>query len=566
MTSKNGERLKKALEDEQNKIDGNKNKAIEISENGDPIKFVLDVHQSIHVGDRGTGKILIASIGCQSVLNSDGIHPKGSGKSGKGKTHCFKAMLHLVPKKWKEMTTLSDKAIYYMNLEKGMIIYSDDVLLSEGLEGVIKRSTSNFQEGDVHTTIDANRKNLKLFIPPRVAWWLTSVDDLQSSQLSNRQFGVDVDESEDQDLKVLEFQKRIAKYGIEKFPENDDIEVCRCIIDDVKSQVHRVKIPFADAIIWKYPGNRRNFDIFLDMIRSFAAWRYKQRTTDDDGFLIADIEDYYEAESLYLTKAKEQTSKLNKTEYRILQTIMEIGECSLTALQKATGISKGRLSQIMHGKNGSSGLLEKVETLTEDEISDRIGDRYYRQKVYTVSGFDSFINFEKAVSIDTTLLSCIPEEKVNASKTCQQITNIKVNASVNDRKTMPTDSESGEVNASNDVNRLPLSNDMQGSKKDNRLPSFTHRLPDEVNASINSSKDNNNINNQAFTQKENLTYIEMAVKILKENYDSMGKPENLEDSKKLKSSADINLQLEDIPDEIINKVIPDYWNVRGWPQ
>ncbi len=500
-------------------------RAKEILENGDPIAFILDIHQTIHVGDRETAKVLIASIGTQCCLNSDGIHPKGSGKSGKGKSHCFKAMLHLVPKKWKIITTLSDKVIYYMGdeLVPGAIIYSDDVALSEGLEGVIKRSTTNFQEGDNHTTLDAQRKKIRLSIPQRFSWWLTSVDDLQSSQLINRQFGVDVDESEEMDKKVLEFQKKLAEEGKEKFPDNEEIEVCRAIIDNIKSQIHRVKIPFARAIIWKYPGNRRNFDIFLDLIRAFSAIRYKQRETDSEGFLIANIEDYQEAATLYDNRAKEQTTKLNKTEYKIVQTISELGECSLNTLQKTTGLSKGRLSQILHGKNGNGGLLEKVDTLMEEDVTQKINDQYYRQKAYTVGNFNPFGNFEKVVSLDMALLSslsCVPQKKVNADISSQPITKSEVNAEVNAGKKLTADSGNEKVNADIGDLRLPTQTDMSPSNNDLRLPAFTHRLPTEVNADINISRDNSN---QRLPEN-----VKRAIDGLSSCFDGMPKPDILD--------------------------------------
>lgn len=382
---------------------------MEIAEHGDPLKFILDTHQSIHVGDVETAKVLACSIGSQSVLNSDGIQPKGSGESGKGKTHCFRAMLHLVPKKWKIATTLSDKAIFYMKIPRGAVIFSDDTILSEGLEGVIKRASSNFQTGDTHTTVDANREVKTLTIPPRIVWWLTSVDDSQSSQLLNRQVCVEVDDSPDQDLKVMEFQYRLAKEGTEKYPENTDVFICREIIRDIKEHAHKVRIPYVDAIAWKNPENRRNLDIFFDLVKAFAAIRHRQRHKDQDGFLIAHIKDYEDAEQLYRQRATSQTTKLNKTEMLIIQHLKDHYEASAETLQRVAKISAGRLSQIMRGMDGKSGMLEKVKGLACMKVADKDGDedatRIYYKNVYQLDDFCIWDSYETVVALDRSKLN-----------------------------------------------------------------------------------------------------------------------------------------------------------------
>lgn len=58
--------------------------------------------------------------------------------------------------------------------------------------------------------------------------------------------------------------------------------------------------------------------------------------------------------------------------------------------------------------------------------------------------------------------------------------------------------------------------------------------------------------------------IDLAVRILKENYDSMERPENRKDLERLKKSITTRLIFEEIDDGIISKVIEDYCTVRGW--
>jgi DNA-binding CsgD family transcriptional regulator len=385
-----------------------------ISCSGDPVKHIIDTHQTLHVGDVELAKTLLVSIGIQSVLNSDGIQPKVSGDSGKGKTHCCKAMAHLVPPEWVFEASLSDKAIFYMkDLKEGSIFFCDDANLSDTLEGVIKRATSSFQTGTTHLTLDIKRNGETKRIPPRISWWLTSVDDDQSLQLLNRQFGGGVDESGDQDHKVMEFQLKQAAYGEVGLPLNDYVLICREIIRDIKTNTYIVKIPFAKDIIWRDLQNRRNLPIFLDIIKSYTILRHRQREKDLDGALIADIQDYYDAKDLYTRRAENQGLKLTDTEMKLCLILAGRGEATRGEIAKAMGISVGRVSHLVYGKdkNKDAGLLHKVCGFDVEKrtVENSVGHK--TQKVYLqLSGFDALGMFDSVVSLDVDNTQCNPSD------------------------------------------------------------------------------------------------------------------------------------------------------------
>ena len=379
-----------------------KARAKEIAETGDPVSYILHTCDGLHVGDDGVKKTLLVSIGIQSVLNSDGIQPKVSGDSGKGKTHCCKAMAHLIPRGWIHETALSDKAIYYMDPKEGSIIFCDDIDLSETLEGVIKRATSNFQEGTSYTTLDIKRKKETKRIPARLSWWLTSVDDDQSLQLLNRQFGGGVDESPEQDRRVMQFQLERAASGEVGLPETDEVLTCREILRDIKLSKYVVKIPFAKNIIWNDPGNRRNLPIFLDIIKSFAVLRHRQRQKDSDGCLIADLEDYEDAKALYTSRAENQGLKLTDAEMRFCVVLANRKEATREEIAKALGVTVGRVSHLVYGKNknSDSGLINKVKGLSYEKRTVETAPGHYAQKVYfRLSDFNAFDLFESVVSL-----------------------------------------------------------------------------------------------------------------------------------------------------------------------
>ncbi|VVB90733.1 Uncharacterised protein [uncultured archaeon] len=380
-----------------------KDKADEVMTTGDPVRFILDTIQTMHTGDEGTAKALLVSVGCQSVGNSEGLQPKLSGDSGMGKSHVCKAMVHVTPKEYLLTGAVSDKALFYMKICPGTVYYCDDVTPSENLQSVIKQSTTHYRTGTKYHTVH-DKKLVDMFIPPRLAWWITSVDDDVSMQVLNRQFNLEVDESTDQDLKVVQFHSDLAVKGEVEFPESDDVEVCREILRQVKQKLYSVKIPFANDIQWKDPSNRRNYSMFLDMIKSFAVLRFRQRQ-EVDGYLIATIDDYEDARELYCSRASNMRLKLNKMEMDVCRTIHELtqlqGWCDSKAIERHMNLSQQRVHQLIHGRKdrNESGLLSKVKGLHHELQNVKDGDRYTNKNTYTLDSFSLVGSYDSVVEL-----------------------------------------------------------------------------------------------------------------------------------------------------------------------
>ena len=186
--------------------------ADKILREGDPIDYMLNTIAKKHVGDRDTQETICVSIACQCCLNTAGLQISVNGASGSGKSHGIKTHLHLIPKRWKRITGLSAKAAYYMYLVPGIIIFSDDKDPEPAFEEVIKQATTNFQEETYYTTVK-DQKQISLVIPPRINWYLTSVESFVSDQLLNRQLTFDADSSPEQKKRIFDAQKHEAANG-----------------------------------------------------------------------------------------------------------------------------------------------------------------------------------------------------------------------------------------------------------------------------------------------------------------------------------------------------------------
>ncbi len=385
-------------------------RAEQIMKNGDPVRYILDVHQTIHVGDKATATSLLVSIGCQSILNTQGIHAKLSGGSGKGKTHCSKAMAHLTPSEYKLVAQFSDKALFYnMNLRSGTVIFSDDVKLSDAFESVIKQATSNYQTITKYGTV-IDREYVELTIPERLTFWLTSVNDDQSQQLLNRTFGGGVDETKEQDNKVWEFNIKNAEIGVFEYDVTDDVKVCREIIRQLKEQSFIVRIPFARSIKWntEVDTNRRNMSIFLDMVMSFCVLRWKQRNKDGK-YLDATIQDFDDALALYRSREENQGMKLTDNEVKVTRFIASksIMGCITSDIVDGTGLSQSYVHKLIHGNRDreETGLLFKVKGLKyEQETQEIMKGRNKRVNRYYLIN-DAFDIYTPVIKLDEKVRS-----------------------------------------------------------------------------------------------------------------------------------------------------------------
>jgi hypothetical protein len=371
--------------------------AAELMRYGDPVGYIIKVFNRLHVGDTGIGKVMLLSIACQSVLNSEGLQPKLSGASGKGKTHAAKAMYHLIPDLgYKLEGSLSAKSLFYHpDLRPGTVVFSDDVRINADLEDTLKKSMTNFQQTTSHMTV-IKGESKTLTIPERITWWMTSVDNSVSDELLNRLFGLDVNDSVDQDYAVTKQQLDHAKYGTISFPEDDvDVCVCRVIIHMIKGKLFKIDIPFADRIVWNGSGDRRNLPRFLDLIRAFTTMRYMQRFEFLDNEYLADIKDFEDAKALYEQGKAGLTTKLTESELRLVKYMVGSGPRSINDIVKSYMKPNGKLytpeaiRKMLEGAKGGKGLIDKVPGMLVHGSGGK-GD----EKKYEIPSFDDKSSME----------------------------------------------------------------------------------------------------------------------------------------------------------------------------
>lgn len=354
-------------------------KALEVLRNGDPLALMLAAFAQEHVGDEILARCMVLSMVSQAVKNSDGLHVSVTGDSGKGKTHAFRKMLRQVPDRLKVKGTVSNKALYYMkDLAPRSVLMSDDTELSDSIQEILKSATSNFNEPITHTTVTKDLSCRICRIPERCVWWIAKKEGTGDDQVMNRMLTCWIDESPEQDARVLAAKQRKEQQDPDTITdETPELRTCRAIWEVLHEQMLWVIIPFSARIRFHAIRNRRNPDMFYDLIKSHTALFFLQRAqkTAEDGTpcVYATEADFSAANEIFTLlngTAGGQESKLTKKEADLLAVIQQAGRSEFTTqdLQRLTGSSYSSIYRTIKGYDSRgknyTGLLEKCPALS----------------------------------------------------------------------------------------------------------------------------------------------------------------------------------------------------------
>ena len=367
--------------------------ALEILEQGDPVSLMLKTFSQEHIGDEILARCMILSMASQAVKNSDGLHVSVTGESGKGKTHAFKKMMRQVPERYKVKGTVSNKALYYMkDLQPRTVLMSDDTELSDGIQEILKSATSNFHEPITHTTVTKDLTSRVCTIPERCVWWIAKKEGTGDDQVMNRMLTCWIDESAEQDKRVLAAKQAREMLDPDSFvEESDELRTCRAIWEILHENTIWVIIPYSKRIRFNAICNRRNPDMLYDLIKSHASLFFMQRRqkTSEDGTLCvyaneADFTAANEVFTLLNGTAGGQESKMTKKEYDLLGAIQKAGQLEFTIqdMQRFTGWSYSSIYKTVKGYDSRgknyTGLLEKCPALsfTDRTVTETENDGY----------------------------------------------------------------------------------------------------------------------------------------------------------------------------------------------
>ena len=236
------------------------------------------------------------------------LHCISLGSSGVGKTHLQSKVSELIPEEDKiEITVLSANAFYYFNrteLQHKLILIED----LDGAESVLYplrelQSKKRITKTVVHKDARGNTKTIHLTVegPVSVAGCTTQESIYEDN--SNRNFLLYIDESQEQDIRIMNYQRLISAGKINEEQEHKAKE----LLKDVQRVLKPIKVinPFAEHLelpqsVFKPRRTNSHYLQFIEAITFYKQYQREQKVNEEtrEVFIETEIEDIEEANEL----------------------------------------------------------------------------------------------------------------------------------------------------------------------------------------------------------------------------------------------------------------------------
>lgn len=236
------------------------------------------------------------------------LHIVSFGSSGAGKSHLQEKVAQLIPEEDKiEITSLTGNAFYYFDKDE----LGHKLILIEDLDGVLAalypiRELQSKQKISKTVTVKDKRGNAKtisltVYGPVSIAGCTTQERIYEDN--ANRSFLIYVDESEEQDEKVMQYQRQLSAGKInreEELKTRDLLQNAQRILQPVK-----VINPYAEFLkipkeVFKPRRTNVHYIAFIEAITFYKQYQREHKTDQSTGeiYIETTLEDIAEANAL----------------------------------------------------------------------------------------------------------------------------------------------------------------------------------------------------------------------------------------------------------------------------
>ena len=345
-----------------------------------------------------------------SRKSANPLHCISLGSSGTGKTHLQSKVAELIPEHdIVDMTVLSENAFYYFNrteLQHKLILIED----MDGAENALYplrelQSKRSITKRVSHKDRNGNTKTIKLTVEGPVCVAGCTTQESLYEDNSNRSFLLYIDESQEQDNLIMQYQRKLSAGNV-----NIDAELkAKRLLQNVQQILSSVAIrnPFAEHL--QLPKSvfkpRRTNSHYLQFIEAVTFYKQYQRErkydeTTGEEYIKTTIEDIREANQLL------QEVLLRKSD-------MITGACrnyleSLKTYLKANKQTTFTNAEIRRNLRIKGTTLRRYHTqLIEDNYIKKTTNNKYKGYIYEIVSYEEYK--ELKAQINNALNDCIKE-------------------------------------------------------------------------------------------------------------------------------------------------------------
>jgi hypothetical protein len=337
------------------------------------------------------------------------LHVVSLGASGMGKTHLQEKIAELIPENDKiEITTLSENAFYYF----GQRELKNKLILIEDLDGAESslyplrelQSKKRISKTIAHKNTKGETRTIHLIVegPISVAGCTTREQIYEDN--ANRSFLIYLDESETQDQKIMEYQRKQSAGHINKEEEQKAAELlrnCQSILEPIK-----VVNPYAEVLqipkeVFKPRRTNNHYLQFIEVITFYHQYQREQKVNKATGELYIEttLEDIKEANELLKPVLLRKSDDLNGATRNHLEAlkrwVKENGKLSFSNREVSKELRKPLATVKRHHyqlteleyiqpekQKGQKGFMYKLTSLAHNENREQIINRSLEKAMY----------------------------------------------------------------------------------------------------------------------------------------------------------------------------------------
>ena len=307
------------------------------------------------------------------------LHIISMGSSGTGKSHLQEKVGELIPDEDKiEITALTENAFYYFDKAE----LGHKLILIEDLDGILSalyplRELQSKQRISKTVTIKDRNGNtktihLKVYGPVCIAGCTTKESLYEDN--ANRCFLIYLDESSEQDERVMHYQRRLSAGKINMADEAG----CRQLLQNVQRSLQPITVinPYAELLqipkeVFKQRRTNAHYLAFIEVITFYKQHQREQKVDKATGevYIETTIEDIEEANGLLkqilLRKSDELAGATRNYFEQLKQCLAKSNQTFFTntSIRNQLRIPISSVKRY-HAALLAAGLIKKVETRT----------------------------------------------------------------------------------------------------------------------------------------------------------------------------------------------------------
>lgn len=252
-------------------------------------------------------RLIMFLIFCSRKRNQP-LHVVSLGSSGTGKTHLQESIGNLIPDEEKiEITTLSENAFYYFGQQE----LKNKLILIEDLDGVLQalyplrelQSKKKISKTVAFKNTKGETKSVHITVegPVCVAGCTTQESIYEDN--ANRSFLLYLDESPEQDEKIMDYQRKLSAGKIDTAKKQDAIRILQNsqrLLDNIK-----VVNPYAEYLqlpkeILKPRRTNAHYLQFIEVVTYYSQYQRIRKVDESTGeeYIETTIEDIRNANEL----------------------------------------------------------------------------------------------------------------------------------------------------------------------------------------------------------------------------------------------------------------------------